>query len=211
MKIGGIFIDLYLKIHSIIPILKNMHTISLSLLISQLQAAQARGVLFTNVENIECYGNTVSFDAELSESDSARIIELEEEIERLKDDVRSESEAANAAAEENRALEDSVCELERELSSIKDDTGTSITEYKRRAEEAGKEVALARQRVMEWKGEIDALRKRKGVIANYFKIQEDVIKFLASSKNAGNETAAEILRKLHENSCHLCISNVVRC
>jgi len=176
-----------------------MRTIPLNTLISQLQAAQARGALFTNVENVECYGNTVSFDAELSESDSARITELEEEIERLKDDLRSEGEAASAAAEENRSLEGQVIELEKELSSIKDDTGTSIMEYKRRAEGAEQGIALARQQVAQWKEEIDVLRKRKGVIANYFKIQEDVIKFLASSKNAGNETAVEILKKLHEN------------
>lgn len=176
-----------------------MRTIPLNTLISQLQAAQARGALFTSVENIECYGNTVSFDAELSESDSARITELEGDIERLKDDLRSEGEAASAAAEENRSLEGQVIELEEELSSIKDDTGTSIMEYKRRAEGAEQGIALARQRVAQWKEEIDALRKRKGVPANYFKIQGDVIKFLASSKNAGNETAAEILKKLGEN------------
>ncbi len=176
-----------------------MTTLSIQSLISQLQAAQARGVIFTNVKSIEFYGNTVSLNSELNEDTSNLIAELQKEVEDLKDNVRSENEAADMAGREVKELESQVENLERELESIKDAGGTSILDYKERATQAEEEVALARQRIVGWKEEVDALRKRKGVIPNYFKLQKEIIQFLSSSRNAGNGVAKEILEKLREN------------
>ena len=176
-----------------------MTTLSIQSLISQLQSAQSCGAVFTNVESIEFYGNTVSLNSELNEDTSNLIAELQKEVEDLKDDVRSENEAADSAWDQAKELERQIEDLERELESIKDTDGTSILDYKKRAVQAEEEVALARQRIAEWKEEIDALRKRKGVIPNYFKIQNEIIQFLSSSRNAGNGAAKEILEKLREN------------
>lgn len=178
-----------------------MHTILLTTLISQLQAAHARGAQFTNVEAVDFHGgNTVTFDSETSADDLDKIAELEEKITELKLKLVDAEDESAAAAGEAQKFESRVIELENEIGGIRDDTDTSLLEYKRRAELAEKAARDSRNIASEWKNEVEFLRKRKGVTANYFKMQSEIFRFIRANCESGNSEAKRILEQLNAPS-----------
>lgn len=158
---------------------------------------------YTNVEAVENRGTDILFVVDTSE--------LAQEIEDLKevrDDLQKDLDATQEKAE---ALEAERDRLREAADEIKTDDGTSLRVLVERTEQAEKDAEDAQVQSREWRNaktsaerECTALRARKGIAANLFRQQSEILHVLGQMATYPDDRARwqprakELLAKLHE-------------
>lgn len=156
----------------------------------------------TNVESVENVGTDVRFVTDTSGLDS----EIED-LKEVRDDLQKDLDAANEKAD---ALEKERDTLREAADEIKADDGTSLTRFIERTEAAEKAAEIAAALSREWhhakeaaERECVALRRKKGISANLFRQQSDIIHVLGQMATYPDDRtrwmprAKELLAKLY--------------
>lgn len=162
----------------------------------ELARIQAHPLTPTSVISIEesAQGILFEFDASDEEMEIAELKESEARLEK-----------------ENADLEAKIIELEQERDALTEmhadfkdpESGITPADYRKKAEEAERLCAAHKVEAYYANQELAALRKRKGVMAELFKHQDEIISLLSRISRGSVEflqakaDAAELIKTLH--------------
>lgn len=157
----------------------------------------------TNVEAVENVGTDIHFVTDASE--------LQEQIKELTEDRDEAMKNCEATDKKAEALEAQRDTLQAVLAEIKGPDGVSLTTFIERTEQAEKDADDAQARATEFhriqretERECTALRSRKGISANLFRQQSEILHVLGQMATYPDDRARwqprakELLAKLHE-------------
>ncbi len=150
----------------------------------------------TNVESVANIGTCVEIETDESGLQAER-----DEIAAERDQLEKELADAEKEADTAEAERDTLKDL---LADLKDpESGITVTAYRERAEAAETEVSVARKQLAIWREEITALRKRKGITANLFANESEILHVLGQCATYPEDAARwqprakELLAKIH--------------